>query len=311
VEGYRKGIEYFELALAKDPRFALPYTGIADCWSMLGFDYFGGVPPKEGMPKAKAAALHALELDESLAEAHSPLAVVSMLYDWDWSAAEQHFRRALQLKPEYVPARMWYSHLLTVMGRHEESLDAIRQAVEAEPLAMMLHQSVARSLHYAGRYEEAVEQCRRLLDMDPGFVTGYETIVRPLCELGRFDEAEKAALEGVSLSGRWSLLLGALGHAYGRAGKRAEAEAIVAEIEEQAKHRYVPRFHVAVVWYGLRDQAGALREVERSIEERSGVLSWVGLDPHTAWLWSHPRFQELVRGVKLPADPRVRSGGPH
>ncbi len=157
LEGYRKGIQFFELALARDPGFALPYTGIADCWAMLGFDYFGGVPPGEGMPKAKAAALRSLELGGDLAEGHTPLGVVSMLYDWDWSAAEQHFRLALQLKPGYVPALLWYSLFLSVRRRHDESLAVIRRAAELEPLALIVHQSVARSLHYAGRYEEAVE----------------------------------------------------------------------------------------------------------------------------------------------------------
>ena len=299
LDGYRRGIELFEQALAKDPGYALAHTGVADCWAMLGFDYFGGVPPREGMPQAKAAALRALELDEGLAEGRTPLAVVSMLYDWDWPAAERQFELALQLKPGYVPARMWYSYFLSVMGRHEESLELSRRAAELEPLALIVHQAVARSLHFAGRYEESVEECRRFLDMDPDFVTGYELIVRPLCALGRYEEAEKAALEGVARSGRWSLLLGALGCVYGYAGKRDAALAIVAELEEQGKRRYVPRYHVALVYYGLRDEANALNETERSAQERSGVLLWTRIDPHITWLMPNPRFQRLLRELKL------------
>jgi tetratricopeptide (TPR) repeat protein len=266
---------------------------------MLAFDYFGGVPAREGMPKARAAAERALELDETLAEAHTPLAVVGMLYDWNWSEAEQAFRRAIELKPGYFPARLWYSLFLTVMGRHDESLDMIRRAAELEPLSLIVHQSLARSLHYAGRYQEALEQCRRLLDMDSGFVTAYETIVRPLCALGRYQEAEALAVEGVARSGRWSLLLGALGCVYGQAGKRAEAEAIVAELEEQARHRYVPRYHIAMVYYGLRDEQVVLREIERAVAERSGVVSWIGIDPHTTWLKTHPRFNQIIRELRL------------
>ena len=299
LEGYLKGIEVFEQALTKDERFPLPYTGIADCWAMLGFDYFGGAAPREAMPRAKVAALRALELDGSLAEAHSPLGVVGMLYDWDWPGAERHFRRALQLKPEYVPAHIWYSYFLTVMGRHAESLEAVRRATELDPLSLIVHQSMARSLHYGGRYEESVEQCRRILDMDPSYVTAYETIVRPLCQLGRYTEAEELALEGVHRSGRWSLLLGALGCVCGLAGKRPEALAIVAELEEQARHRYVPRYHVALVYYGLRDEADALHEIERSIAERSGVVSWIFVDPHSLWLKGNPRFEALARQVGL------------
>ena len=125
---------------------------------------------------------------------------------------------------------------------------------------MIVHQSVARSLHYAGRYEEAVGHCQRLLTMDPSFVTAYETIARPLCCLGRLAEAEAFAREGVARSGRWSLLLGALGYVLGAAGKRAEAETILAELEEQSRSRYVPRYHFAAVYYGMRDAEGALRE---------------------------------------------------
>ena len=266
---------------------------------MLGFDYFGGVPPSEGMPRARAAAGRALELDESLAEAHSPLGVVAMLYDWKWAEAERRFQRALELKPDYVPALLWYSFLLTILGRHDESLATVRHAAEVEPLAMIVHQSVARSLHYAGRYEEAVGHCQRLLEMDPSFVTGYETIARPLCNLGRLAEAEAFTRDGVARSGRWSLLLGALGYVLGVAGKRAEAEAILAELEEQSRVRYVPRYHFAAVRYGMRDADGALREMARSLAERSGVAAWTGIDPHLSWLWSDPRYSELVRLLGL------------
>jgi Flp pilus assembly protein TadD len=277
----------------------LPYTGIADCWAMLGFDFFGGVPPTEGMPRAKAAARRALELDDSLAEGHSPLGVVAMLYDRDWAEAERHFRRALELKPDYVPALLWYSYLLTILGRHDESLATVRHAAEVEPLAMIVHQSVSRSLHYAGRYEEALGHCRRLLDMDPSFVTGYETIARPLCALGRLAEAEAFAREGVGRSGRWSLLVGELGYVLGLAGKRSEAEAILSELEEQSGVRYVPRYHLALVRYGMRDADGALREIEASLAERSGVAVWLGVDPHLNWLSADPRYQQIVGRLGL------------
>ncbi|HEX6617326.1 MAG TPA: protein kinase [Gemmatimonadales bacterium] len=299
LNGYRTGIEMFEAARARDPGFALPYTGIADCWAMLGFDYFGGVPPGEGMPRAKAAARRALELDDSLAEGYSPLGVVAMLWDRDWAAAERCFRRSLELKPDYVPALLWYSFLLSIQGRHEESLAAVRHAAEAEPLALIVHQSVARSLHSAGRHEEAVSHCRRLLEMDPSFVTGYETITRPLCSLGRLADAEAYAREGVARSGRWSLLLSALGYALGAAGKRAEAEAILAELEAQARDRYVPRFHFANVHYGLRNVDAALDQLEASLAEHSGVAVWIGIDTHVNWLWPNARYRDALRHLGL------------
>jgi TolB-like protein/Tfp pilus assembly protein PilF len=299
LEGYRRGIEYFEQALTKDPNYALAYTGIADCWAMLAFDYFGGVSPAEGMPRAKAAALKALELDDSLAEARSPLAVVAMLYDWDYVGSEQQFRRALQIKPGYFPARLWYSFMLSVTGRHEEAIELIRRTAELEPLSLIVHQAVARILHYAGRDEEALEHCYRLIEMDPSYVTGYETLTRPLLVLGRYQEALEAALEGVERSGRWSLLLAAQGHVYGRMGRRDEALAVLAELEAQARQRYVPRYHIALVYYGLRDEADALRELERSVQERSGVVAWAKVDPHINWLMPNDRFRQILHQAGL------------
>ncbi|HEY9504666.1 MAG TPA: protein kinase [Gemmatimonadales bacterium] len=299
LDGYRRGIEFFEQALTKDPDYALAYTGIADCWAMLAFDYFGGVPPAEGMPRAKAAALKALELDDGLAEARSPLAVVAMLYDWDYVASEQHFRRALQIKPGYFPARLWYSFMLSVTGRHEEAIEMINRTVELEPLSLIAHQALGRIYHYAGRDEEAVEHCRRLIEMDPSYVTAYETLTRPLVMLGRHQEALEVALEGVERSGRWSLLLAALGQVYGRMGKREEALAILAELEAQARLHYVPRYHIALVYYGLRGEADALRELERSVEERSGVVAWAKVDPHINWLMANDRFRQILHQAGL------------
>ena len=176
----------------------------------------------------------------------------------------------------------------------------ILRAAELEPLALIVHQCVARSLHYAGRYEEAIDQCRRLLELDPGFVAGYEILARPLCALGRFEEAEKAAVEGVTRSGRWSLLLGALGNVYGHAGKRERALDILAELEAQAARRYVPPYHFAMVHFGLHEEESALQQVERLIAARSGVVIWLGIDPHTEWLHGIPRFRELISELKLP-----------
>jgi eukaryotic-like serine/threonine-protein kinase len=299
LDGYRRGIEYFEQALAKDPDYALPYTGIADCWAMLAFDYFGGVPPREGMPQAKAAAMKALELDENLAEARLPLAVVAMLYDWDYTASEQQFKRALQIKPGYFPARIWYSFMLSVKGRHDEALELIQRTAEIEPLSLIVHQAAALIFHYAGRDEEAITHCQRLIEMDPAYVTAYEIITRPLLRLGRYQEALEAALDGVERSGRWSLLLAALGHVYGRMGKREEALAILAELEAMARQRYVPRYHTAMAQHGLRDETDSMREIERSLEERSGVIAWLKVDPQINWLMPNDRFRQIVRQVGL------------
>ncbi|HEU4952942.1 MAG TPA: protein kinase, partial [Gemmatimonadales bacterium] len=299
LDSYRRGIEYFEQAVVSDRSFPLPYTGIADCWAMLGFDYFGGAPAAEAMPKAKEAAHRALELSPDLAEAHVPLAVAAMLYDRDWAEAERRFRLALQQKPGYYPALIWSSLFYGMVGRHSESLEAARRAVEVEPLTPIVHQCVVRSLHYAGDYEAAVEQGRRLIEMDPSFVTSYETLARPLTALGRFEEALALVQEGVALSGRWSLLLSALGHVCGRMGRRAEALAVLEEMEAQSRERFVPRYHRSVIHYGIGDPESMLAEMEAGVKERSGVVAWLAVDPHTNWLRGRPRYDALVRELGL------------
>jgi tetratricopeptide (TPR) repeat protein len=205
----------------------------------------------------------------------------------------------VQIKPGYFPARLWYSFMLSVTGRHEEAVELIRRTAELEPLSLIVHQAVARILHYAGRDEEALEHCYRLIEMDPSYVTGYETLTRPLLVLGRYQEALEAALEGVQRSGRWSLLLAALGHVYGRMGRREEALAVLAELEAQGRQRYVPQYHIALVHYGLRDEADAMQQFERSVQERSGVVAWAKVDPHINWLMPNDRFRQLLHQVGL------------
>jgi len=300
VEGYRKAIELFERAVAADPSYPLPYTGIADCFTILSFDYYGVFPAHEGMPKAKAAALRALELDASLAEAHSSLGMVSMLYDWDWPLAEREFRRSLELNPDYVQPRLWYSMLLTVLRRPDEAMEVLRRATEVEPLSLIVHQMVARVLLYAGRYEEALDRNRRLLEMDPSFHPGYDTLVRALLALGRLDEAEAAAREGVTRSGGWSLLLSALGNVLARRGKREEAYAVLAELEEQSRQRFVPPYHFATVRFGFRDEEETLGLMEQGLKDRNGTMAWIGVEPENDWLVDKPRYRRLLREMRLP-----------
>ncbi|HET7600152.1 MAG TPA: protein kinase [Gemmatimonadales bacterium] len=300
VEGYRKAIELFERAVAADPSYPLPYTGIADCFTILSFDYYGVFPAHEGMPKAKAAALRALELDASLAEAHSSLGMVSMLYDWDWPLAEREFRRSLELNPDYVQPRLWYSMLLTVLRRPDEAMEVLRRATEVEPLSLIVHQMVARVLLYAGRYEEALDRNRRLLEMDPSFHPGYDTLVRALLALGRLDEAEAAAREGVTRSRGWSLLLSALGNVLARRGKREEAYAVLAELEEQSRQRFVPPYHFATVRFGFRDEEETLGLMEQGLKDRNGTMAWIGVEPENDWLVDKPRYRRLLREMRLP-----------
>ena len=167
----KKGIQYFQQAIEKDPGYALAYTGLADCYNLLSL--YSALPPKDAMPKAKAAALQALELDESLAEAHNSLAYAKLYYDWDWNGAEKEFRRALELNPNYAIAHHWYHEYLVAMGRFEEGHSQILRAQELDPLSLMISADVGWGFYFARRYDDALEQLRKTLELEPNFVMAH------------------------------------------------------------------------------------------------------------------------------------------
>src|SRR5829696_5388365 len=189
VEGYRQAIQFFQAALAKDPFYARAYAGIARCYAMLGFDWYAGMAACEAMPLAKASAVRALELDDSLAEGHLGMGYVRMLFDWDWVGAEISFRRAIELNPGFAMAYHWLSLLLSTRNRHQESIELVHRARELDPLSLIINQNLGRAYHLAGRYDEAIEHYRRTLTLEPGFFTAHAMLAESLTLLRRYEEA--------------------------------------------------------------------------------------------------------------------------
>jgi eukaryotic-like serine/threonine-protein kinase len=299
VEGYRHGIEQFEAALRRDPNYALAHAGIADCYSMLAFDHYGGMPPRDGMPKAKAAAERALELDGSLAEANTTLAVIALLFDWDWAGAERRFRAATQLNRNYAQAYHWMSHLLSTRQRHEESYRAIHRALELDPMSLILHQNLGRALHFAGRHAEAAAQLEKTVEMDPAFASTYEALSRPLCSLGRLEEAEALIRTGIEKGGPWAMLVSSLGYVAGLRGDRAEALRCLAELEDQQQRVYVPATHLACIHLGLNDIDACARELVRMQAQHSSIIPWLKVDPRWTPLHAHPGFSHLMEHANV------------
>jgi len=295
-EGLKKAIEHFEQARAKDPAYALAYAGLADCYALLG-DY-SYLPPKEAFPKAKAAAARALELDETLAEAHTSLAFVKVQYDWDWPGAEEEYRRALALNPNYATAHQWYSEYLTAMGRHDEALAEIRRAQELDPLSLIIHAVEGRALYFARRYDEAIAQCRQTLAMDPNFGVAYLFLGRACVQAGKHEEAVAAFQKAHELSGG-AAVLAELGHAYAAAGKRAEAQAVLDELEGLRTKGYVTASRMALLAAALGEKEEALAWLDRAYEERSDAIVFLKVEPRYDGLRPEPRFQDLMRRVGL------------
>jgi tetratricopeptide (TPR) repeat protein len=296
-EGMKKAIEYFEQSMDKDPNSPLAYDGLADCWLSLG--WYGYLPPKETFPQAKIAAMKAMELDASLAEAHTSLAFASMNYDWDWSAAEREFQKAIELNPNYANAHHWYADYLSAVGRHQEAITESKRALELDPVSPIINAWLGWRYFFARQYDLAIEQYLKTLEMDPTFVPAHLVLGQGYEQKSMPEKAIDELQEAVSLSGGSSLYVSSLAHAYATAGRRAEAERLLRQMNERARHNYVPSFHIAIIHAGLGQRDQALVWLEKGYQERSAWMVWLKVDPRFDVLRSDPRFQDLLRRVGL------------
>ena len=297
----KQALAYFQRAIAADPDYAPAYAGLADCyWSLGASSVVGALPPRQAMPEAKAAALKALEIDGTLAEAHSSLAQVHLLYDWDLAASEKEFKRALDLDPDYTAAHHWYSHCLLVLGRKQESLAESRRALELEPLNLVVNTHLGWHYFYARQYDEAIEQHRRTLELDPASPLARRYASWALLQKGRHEEAIAFLRAASSAFGRNPEVEAELGYALAVAGHRAEARAVLEDLSQPSSGRYVSPYAVALVHTGLGDRDQALAWLEKAYDERSDYMVYLNREPMLDGLRSDPRFAALVRRVGLP-----------
>ncbi|MDT5158023.1 MAG: eukaryotic-like serine/threonine-protein kinase [Acidobacteriota bacterium] len=297
-EGLQKGIEYFTRAIEKDGNYAPAYSGLADCYSLL--NVYDVAPATESEPKAREAATRALALDDGLAEAHASLASVSYRFDWNWPDAEQHFKRAIELKPDYATAHQWYSAMLAAEGRFDEANAEARRAHELEPFSLTINSVVGRRLYYAHQYEQALVVHRRTVEMDRTFVRGHVELGSTLAQMGRTDEAVAEFRQALALDEGSITALAGLGHAYAASGQRGQALQLIGQLNELAKRRYVSPYHLAIIYAGLGERERALDELERAADERYNWLVFLKVEPLFESLHSEPRFNALVRRVGLP-----------
>jgi serine/threonine-protein kinase len=300
-EGVAEGIRYFERAIAEDPGYALAYTGLADSYA-LQLDY-RSVAVAEGFEHAKHYARKALELDETVSEAHASLAWALFIYDWDWKAAEREFRRAIELNPHYASAHQWYCFLLASQGKCEEGLVEAHTALELDPSSVSVRRTLGWLYYYARRYDQAKDHMSRAIEMNPTAEESYRILGFVLAEQGHLGEAERVLREATALPATGTYATAALGYVLARAGRRAEAEQLLTELTTLSTHEYVSPVAFAIIHIGLGNADIALDWAERAYDERRGWVAYLTVNPLFDPLYGHPRFEALVRKMKL--NPRV------
>ena len=289
--GLRKALECYNEAIAIEPTYAQPYAGLAGCFvTLAAFTY---AAPLEAFPKARAAAQKALQLDESLAEAHTSLGVIALLHDWDWPTAEREHLRALELDSGYPTGHSWYSFCLMAVGRVEEALAEQELARVLDPMSLMINTLSGAALYYARRFEEARDRLLKTVDMDPNFGTAYSYLGLALEQLSLYDDAI-ARLHGARALMDLPMVVAHLAHAYAVAGRRDEARELLLELDGMTTQRYVSPFHVAAVHVGLGDHDQALTWLAKAIADRDAWVQYLARDPRLDPLHTDSRFTKLL-----------------
>jgi len=298
LDGMQTGIEFFQEAIKKDSRYALAYAGLADAYALLA-DY-NVLPAKEVMPRAKTAALKALEIDGAIPEAHASLGWARLTLDWDWPGAEKEFKRSIELNPNYATAHEWYGECLTTAGRGDEARASMKRAQELEPASVPISVALASTFYYTRQYEQAIEQCRRAVLMDPQFKGGHVFLGRALEQKGSYAEAITELREALQLSEGDSNELAALGQVFAQSGNRAEAQKILRELMQRSARTYVQPMWIASIYAALGDKEEAINWLRRAVGDRSVWLIYLKVDPLFDSLRPDPRFTDLVRQAGLP-----------
>lgn len=297
-DGAKKSIEYFQQAIEKDPSYALGYAGLADAYQLLSF--FSDSPPQESFPKAKATAKRALELDETLAEAHTSLAAALFFYDRNFPESEREFQRAIELNPNYATAHHWYGvTYLARMERFDEAIAELKRAQELDPLSLIINADFGNTYIQAHQYDKAIEQLLKTVEMDQSFYFAHWQLGTAYEMKGDFQNAIAEYQKARQLNDDpWVLAL--LGHVYAATGRRDEALKILDQLKQTSRQRFVYAYGFALVYAGLGEKDQAFQWFEKSYQDREPRITRIKVDPLLDNLHSDPRFADLVRRVGLP-----------
>jgi TolB-like protein/Flp pilus assembly protein TadD len=297
-ESLKVALAYFNEATEADPKYAQAYSGLADTYALLGDWQYAVMTPKEAFPKAKAAALKALELNSALGEAHNSLAFCLDGFDWDFESAGKEFRRAIELNPGYATAHHWYAWHLALVNRFDEAIAEMRKAENLDPLSLIINADLAELLALAHSYDESIQQSRKTIEMDPNFALAHNHLGEAYLEKHMNDEAVAELQKAVQLSGGSPTCMANLARAYIASGKRTEAAKVLDDVKKRSNPGYSHASEIAVIYAALGDTSQAITWLQTGYEERfnPGVLLRPGFDP----LRADPRFVDIARRVGLP-----------
>jgi len=298
-DGIKKAIDFFQRAIENDPTYALAYTGLSDCYVLLGAAGYGEQSRHDFMRNAKAAALKAIEIDNTLAEAHASLAFVRFRLDWEWPTAEEEFCRAIELNPNYATAHHWRALLLAALGRMDAALNEMDIAQAQDPFSLIIRSGLGRVLHFARQYDRAIEQFRSTIEMDPKFAQAHFDLGMSLAQQGLVKEAISEAQLALDLAGARPVTMAVLGNMYASAGERGEAEAILEKLNNLSGQQHVSPLEFAYVYIGLGEKDRAFSWIEKAYAERAGLLVYLKVEPMFDPIRSDPRFQDLLRRMDL------------
>lgn len=300
VVAYEKAIDYFNQAIARDPQYARAYSGLADAYALLGSRANAKIPRRKAMPLAKEAALTALKLDDSLAEAHASLAFVEMHYEWNWTASEQEFYRAIELNPNYATAHQWFAYWQMAQGHPNESIAQIELARKADPLSIIIRTDTVDLLSAAGRFDEAIEKAREANDLDPDFQLTHYFLGEVFLAKQMYPEALAEFQKGLEVDSTDEWQLVGLGCVYALTHDRANAERIVRRLLKDSREPSDMAMEIASIYSAMGKKEQAFSWLYKASENREGGLMFLNSPLYFGELRSDPRFAELVRKVGLP-----------
>jgi TolB-like protein/DNA-binding winged helix-turn-helix (wHTH) protein/Tfp pilus assembly protein PilF len=301
-DGLTKAIEYFSNAIEKNPKYAEAYTGLGDAYALSGDWEYGILSPDDAFPKAKATVTKALALDDNLAEAHTSLAFILDLYDWDWESAEKEYQRAIALNPGYATAHHWYAWHLIVMGRNSEGIAELKKAESLDPLSLIISADLADALCIAHLYDESVQQSRKTLEMDPSFAIAHYELGQAFVQKRMITEAIEQFQRAIELSGGNEVFDANLSYAYATSGRKEEAMKIVRDLEDRQTQHSSTDASIALIYLGLGNKDQAMIWLNKAYQARFNPSILVR--PAFDSLRSDARFQDLLRRIGLPPDRR-------
>jgi len=294
-----KTLAYYEQAIEKDPDYALAYAALAEAYALLSIG-FAVLPSKDTMPKAREAALKALQLDPKLAEGHLALALIATCYDWDRAAAKKSFKKAIELNPNYAGAHMWFEIYLSLLeGNFSQAIIEIKQAQELDPLNLYIKVRLGMVYAYLYQFDRAIDLFKKIVELEPNYSLGHLVLMNVYGGKGMFDEAIAEGEIVLKLRERAVAHVGGLGYCYALAGKKEKAYELLAELEERSKKGYVSSFWIATIYIGLAETDQAFEWLYKAYDERDGNLIYLAIPPLFDSIQDDPRYKKLLKKMGL------------